>query len=69
MWVRKLGAKGNAEAVSLPSEALEALGWERGDHIVVTMVSPTALRLTKFDGVRASDRALRALEPLKSIYA
>jgi len=67
MWIRRIGQKGNAEAIVLPSAALGALGWERGDFIRISMTMSGELLLTKFNPATVPDRASAALEPLPQI--
>lgn len=49
MWVRKVQAGATSKYVVLPPEALQALEWERGDHLVLWLQSPNQLIITKFD--------------------
>jgi len=49
MWVRKIGVGGNSKSIVLPPQALEALGWEKGDHIVIFMHIKDNLIMHKFD--------------------
>lgn len=67
MWVRILGQKGSAEAIVLPPPALRALGWQRGDFLLIRMNSRSELLLTKFNPVQLPDRVLNEIEPLPEI--
>lgn len=55
MWVRKIGRKGNVLGVTLPQEALRALGWERGDHLIIYLHNEGSLLATRFDPEKRPD--------------
>ena len=55
--------------VVLPQQALDALLWKRGDHVIIEMQSEQALRITKFNPVQMSDRIRLAMEPEPKIHA
>ena len=69
MWVRKITKQGNVEGVSLPAEAMKALGWEKGNYLIVRMPRGNAILLTKFNPASLSDRQLHALKETRTIYA
>jgi len=68
MWVRILGEKGNSSGLLLPTKALRALGWERGDFVRIEMTSSKELLLTRFNPATVPDRATAAFEPLPQIH-
>jgi antitoxin component of MazEF toxin-antitoxin module len=54
MWVRVIGKTGNSVTLVLPSDALDALKWERGDFLAIKMSSKEELVISKFDPARIS---------------
>lgn len=67
MWIRKLGVKGNAIAVTLPTEALKALGWEEGEWVIVRVLQNGAILLTRSSINDLNDRLLQEAKPLPTI--
>ena len=67
MWVRKIMRLGTSDVVTLPAPALDALGWSKGDMLLVRLHDEHELRITKFNPATAPDRVLRELEPLPEI--
>lgn len=55
MWVRKIGKKGNSEMIVLPTSALKALSWERGDHLILYLHNQEALIVRRFDPLKRPD--------------
>lgn len=67
MWVRHIGKKGGSLNVTLPREALVALGWERGDMVCISMYSDSELRVTKCNLATIPDRVCEAMEQMPEI--
>lgn len=67
MWIRSIGKKGGSLNVTLPREALVALGWEREDMVCISMHSGSELRITKVNLATLPDRVREAVEPLPEI--
>jgi antitoxin component of MazEF toxin-antitoxin module len=67
MWVRSLIKIGDSHAVVIPSDALEAVRWERGDTIRVVLQNDASILLTKINLAEVSDTARKAFETLPSI--
>jgi len=68
MWVRRIGQKGTSESVTLPTELMRALGWERGDHVYVQLYGNASVIFTKFDRAHVSDKVGEALDPISEIH-
>ena len=62
MWVRVLGQRGNATGVVLPPVALRALGWKKGDYLMIDAVDETALTIRRFTPTHVPDRVVRSLK-------
>ncbi len=67
MWVRRIGQKGTSDVVVVPSDAMKALGWARGDFLYISLVSKNALVIRRFDAVRVPDSLIEAARPLPEI--
>ena len=63
VWVRILGKQGNSEGIVLPSDALRALRWERGDRLLVRVYDEHEIRITKFEPHLVPKRVRDALMP------
>lgn len=62
MWVRKIGKKGNVLGVTLPKPALDSLGWERGDYLVIYLHNNGSLLATRFNPLKRPDLLIAARE-------
>lgn len=69
MWLRRIGHKGNAEAVVIPVSAMRALGWECGDFLIVQMLDAHSLVLSKFKMSDLPDRVRVQIDPAEIIHA
>lgn len=67
MWVRRIGKMGTSWGVTLPVEALRALKWEQGDHVLVRMWDTGEVRITKFNPAQVPDRVREAIAPVSII--
>lgn len=69
MWVRKIGTKGKSKSVVLPKPALDALGWEKGDHLLIYLHNNDALLAIRFDPEKRPDllHAARVSEELEDV--
>lgn len=64
MWIRKLVKNGSAISCVIPPEALSALGWKRGDSLVIRMKTVCSLELMKVDFVSLPDRMAEELKEI-----
>lgn len=55
MWVRKIIKTGNSFSLSLPRPAMECVGVERGDYVVIWVASGDCLVVLKFDSQKRPD--------------
>lgn len=62
MWVRIIGKKGNAQGFAIPKAAMRALGWERGDHLLIYLHNKNAIVVTKLRPEKRPDLIIAARE-------
>lgn len=69
MWVRRIGKIGASNHVVIPSAALDALGWKRGDYVRVILNDERSVLIERFVPELVTDRERLAAEPLPVVYA